>query len=73
MVGIMNKTYPTIARSYPSHAGWGILISEENWVKPPLSSLKFSISSRGREAPEQAINSNNADCAIEDAAIVAPA
>ena len=42
-VGTMNKTYPTMARSHPSHGGWGSLISEENWVKPPLSSLKFSI------------------------------
>ena len=72
-IGTINKTYPTIARSHPSHAGWGSLISEENWVKPPLKSLKFTISSRGREAPEQAINSNNANYAMEKAISVAPA
>ena len=47
-VGTVNKTYPTIARPHPSYAGWGSLISEENWVKPSLSSVKLSLATRGR-------------------------
>ena len=72
-VGTVNRTYPTIGRSHATHSGWGSLVSEENLVKPPVRSLKFSLSSRGRESPEQASNSNNADRVLEDAATVAPA
>ena len=72
-VETMNKTYPTMARSHPSYADWGNLISEENWVRPSLSSLKFSTSARGKQAPEQGSNNNNANIAMENAAIVAPA
>ena len=72
-VGTMNKTYPTMARSHPSYAGWGNLISEENWVKPSLSSLKLFTAGRGKEAPEQGSNNNNANNTMESPAIVAPA
>ena len=72
-VGTMNTTYPTIARPHPSHADWGSLISEENWVKLSLCSLKLSLQTRGRDAFGQAIDSKDINHAMENATTVVQA
>ena len=61
------------ARSHSTDPEWGNFISDENWVKPPLSSLKLKTPFERKEALGQGRDNNNTIPAIVAGAAVAPA